>query len=129
MTRAALVASCCAALLLGLLPGAAQASHRPNSYCSPTGDFCQSTTKNRNKPRLLQFRSFAHRGDVRVCVKAPTGGRSCVDDRFRDRNDDGIFVTRMKWITNFPNEGPGAYTVAWRQGGSRTGKRLGFHRR
>ncbi|MGH2775273.1 MAG: hypothetical protein ACRDJT_07565 [Actinomycetota bacterium] len=127
--RVALVVSCCAALVLGMLPGAALANHRPNSFCSRSGDFCQSTTKNRNKARVLQFRSFAHRGEVRVCVKAPTGARTCVDDRFRDRNDDGVFVTRMKWTTNFPNEGPGAYTVAWRQEGSRTGKRLGFHRR
>ena len=32
-------------------------------------------------------------------------------DRFRDGNDDSVFVTRLKWKTEFPNEGPGAYTV------------------
>jgi hypothetical protein len=128
MKRPVVVVSLCAALLIGLFPGGARASHRPNSYCSPSGDYCQSTTRNRNSARILQFRSFAHRGKVRVCVTAPTDTRSCVTDRFRDGNDDGVYVTRLRWSTNFPNKGPGAYTVAWRQDGSRTGKRLGFHR-
>ncbi|HWL65977.1 MAG TPA: hypothetical protein VNP73_08385 [Actinomycetota bacterium] len=49
-------------------------------------------------------------------------------DRFTDGNSDDVFVTHLKWSTNFPNEGRGAYTVEWRQNGGRTGKRLGFHR-
>lgn len=128
MKRVVVVVSCCATLALGLFSGAAFANHRPNSFCSQTGDFCQSTTQNRNRVRVLQFRSFAHRGPVRVCVKPPTSARTCVKDRFRDGNDDGVFVTRLRWSTNFPHEGPGAYTVEWRQNGSKTGKRLGFHR-
>jgi len=128
MKRAAIIVTVCAALVVGLFPGRALASHRPNNFCSQTGDFCQSTTRNRNGVRVLQFRSFAHRGKVNVCVKAPTNTRACVKDRFRDRNDDGVFVTHLRWSTNFPNEGPGAYTVEWRQNGSKTGKRLGFHR-
>jgi hypothetical protein len=126
--RRAVIASLGAALIIGLLPSGALANHRPNSFCSQSGDFCQSTTKNRNRVRVLQFRSFAHRGKVNVCVKAPTNAKTCVRDRFRDGNDDSVFVTRLRWSTNFPNEGPGAYTVVWRQNGARTGKRLGFHR-
>ncbi len=125
--RKAIVLSLGVALIVGLLSSGALAHHRPNSFCSQTGDFCQSTTKNRNGVRILQFRSFAHRGKVNVCVKTPTDTRTCVKDRFRDGNDDSVFVTRLRWSTNFPNEGPGAYTVDWRQNGSRTGKRLGFH--
>jgi hypothetical protein len=128
MKRLAVVVSLCAALLIGLFASGAQAGHRPNSFCSQTGDFCQSTTKNRNGVRILQFRSFVHRGKVRVCVKPPTGARTCVEDRFRDGNGDQVFVTRLKWSTNFPDEGPGAYTVVWRQSGAKIGKKLGFHR-
>jgi hypothetical protein len=129
MKRLSVVVSLCAALvLLGLFAAGAQASHRPNSDCSPTGDYCQFTTKNRNGVRVLQFRSFVHRGEVRVCVMAPTGTRSCATDRFRDANDDGVYVTSLRWRTHFPNEGPGAYTVVWRQDGSRIGKMMGFHR-
>jgi hypothetical protein len=126
--KRAVILSLGAALIVGLFPSGALADHRPNSFCSQTGDFCQSTTKNSNRVRILQFRSFAHRGKVNVCVKAPTDTQTCVMDRFRDGNDDSVFVTRLKWKTQFPNEGPGAYTVVWRQNGGRTGKRLGFHR-
>ena len=128
MKRAAIIVSLSAALVAGLFPGVAQASHRPNTFCSQTGDYCQSTARNNNGVRVLQFRSFAHRGKVRVCVNAPTNARTCVNDRFTDGNNDDIFVTRLRWSTNFPNEGPGAYTVVWRQDGGRIGKRLGFHR-
>ena len=128
MKRPAIIVMLCAALVVGLFPGGALASHRPNNFCSQTGDFCQSTTRNRNRVRVLQFRSFAHRGKVNVCVKAPTTTRTCVMDLFRDGNDDSVFVTRLRWKSNFPNEGPGAYAVEWRQNGSKTGKRLGFHR-
>jgi len=126
--RAAIIVSLSAALVVGLFAGGALASHRPNTFCSQTGDFCQSTARNNNGVRVLLFRSFVHRGKVRVCVKAPTNARTCVKDRFTDGNNDDVFVTRLKWSTNFPNEGPGAYTVDWRQNGGSAGKKLGFHR-
>jgi len=128
MNKVVLVVSCCAALVIGLLPGPALANHRPVSYCSPTGDYCQSAARNPRGARVLLFESFAHRGKVRVCVNAPTNGRACVQGRFRDANNDDVFTIRLKWKKHFPNEGPGAYTVVWRQNGSRTGKKLGFHR-
>jgi hypothetical protein len=128
MKRPVVVVALCAALLVGLCANGAVANHRPNSFCSQTGDFCQSTTRNNNGVRILQFRSFVHRGRVKVCVKPPTGARTCVEDRFRDGNGDQVFVTRLRWSTNFPNEGPGAYTVVWRQNGAKIGKKLGFHR-
>jgi len=76
----------------------------------------------------LAFRSFAHRGKVKVCVTAPDQTRSCVRDRFADGNDDGVFVSKLRWGTNFPDKGSGAYSVRWKQNGGRIGKILGFHR-
>jgi len=128
MTRSALVLVCSLALFAGLTPTAV-ASHRPNSFCSESGDFCQFATKNRKRIRYIEFRSFAHRGKVSVCVSAPDETRSCVKDRFRDGNDDGVFVSRLRWSTNFPNKGPGSYTVRWRQNGERIGTILGFHKK
>ena len=128
MTRSALVLVCSLALFAGLTPTAV-ASHRPNSFCSESGDFCQFATKNRKGIRYIEFRSFVHRGKVKACVNAPDETRSCVKDRFRDGNDDGVFVSRLRWSTNFPNKGPGSYTVRWRQNGARIGRVLGFHKK
>ena len=127
ITRSVLVLACSLALCAGLTP-AAVASHRPNSFCSESGDFCQIATRNRKGIRYLVFRSFSHRGKVKVCVNTPDETRSCVKDRFKDGNNDGVFVTRLRWSTSFPNKGSGSYTVRWRQHGERTGKFLGFHK-
>lgn len=128
LTRSVLVLVCALALLAGLAPSAL-AQHRPSSFCSESGDYCQFATKNRENIRYIVFRSFAHRGKVNVCVRAPDATRSCVKDRFTDANNDGVFVTRLRWSANFPNKGPGDYTVRWKQNGARTGKILGFHKR
>lgn len=127
-TRSALVLVCVLALCVGFAP-AAVAKHRPNSFCSESGDYCQFATKNRQGIRYIEFRSFVHRGKVNVCVRAPDKTRSCVRDRFSDGNDDGVFVSELRWSTNFPNKGSGRYTVRWRQNGARTGKILGFHKK
>ena len=128
MTRTALSLACALALVAGLAPSAL-AQHRPNWFCSTSGDYCQYAKKNGKGIRFLVFRSFAHRGEVKVCVRAPDGTRSCINDRFTDANDDSLFVTRLRWNTNFPNQGPGDYSVRWKQDGARTGKILGFHKR
>jgi len=119
-----LVLVCSIALCAGLA-AAAIAGH-PNSYCGD--EYCQYAKENGKGIRYIMFRSFVHRGKVNVCVRAPDGKRSCVNDRFRDGNDDGTFVTRLRWSTNFPNKGAGDYTVRWRQDEERTGKILGFHK-
>ena len=40
------------ACLMAVLPGAAQAHHRPNFYCSESGDLCQSTRRVEGKRKL-----------------------------------------------------------------------------
>ena len=126
LQRMTLVLVCSLALCAGLA-AAAVAGHRPNSYCGD--EYCEYAKKNGKGIRYIVFRSFAHRGKVKVCVRAPDGTRSCVTDRFTDANHDGAFVTRLRWSTNFPNKGAGDYTVRWRQDGERIGKILGFHKR
>jgi hypothetical protein len=109
------------------LPLRAEASHRPSSYCSPTGDICQSTTK-ADGIRWLRISLFAkYFSQYKLCVKAPDGSKEC--HVFQIRDQGMTFGSSVRWGTHFPNKGPGAYTVSWLTGGQRVGHILGFHRR
>ena len=74
-------------VVLVALPLRAEAHHRPTSYCSSTGDICQSTTKV-NGIRRLRIALFAKYFDrYRLCVRAPDGSREC--HVFEDPGDRG----------------------------------------
>lgn len=117
-----------AAFLIVLVPAAASAHHRPTSYCSPTGDICQSTTKV-NGVRMLKV-SLAAKffTRYRLCVTPPHDPSTCKIFRVHEAAG-GVFRSSVKWANQFPNGGPGAYDVAWRTqpGSDRIGHLLGFH--
>ncbi len=124
--RKAIVLSLGVALIVGLFSSGALAHH------GQTASAPKPATSVSPRPRIAtEYASFSFEAlpteerSTSASRRRPI--RTCVKDRFRDGNDDSVFVTRLRWSTNFPNEGPGAYTVDWRQNGSRTGKRLGFH--
>ena len=117
-----------AAVVVVLVPAAASAHHRPTSYCSPTGDICQSTTKV-NGVRMLKVRLAAEFFTrYRLCVTPPQGPRTCKGFRVHEVAG-GIFASSVRWAAQFPDGGPGAYKVTWRSrpGDSRIGHALGFH--
>jgi hypothetical protein len=104
----------------------ASANHRPNTYCSDSGDICQSTAKVEGVRKLqitLAAKYFDH---YKLCVVAPDDSRTCHGYDIQKRGD--FFGDVVRWDTNFPDEGPGAYTVIWKTGGDRVGHKLGFHR-
>jgi hypothetical protein len=114
-------------VVLVALPLRAEAHHRPTSYCSSTGDICQSTTKV-NGIRRLRISLFAKYFDrYRLCVRAPDGTREC--HVFEIRAQGSNFGSSVRWGLNFPHKGPGPYTVSWWTGGSLVGRVLGFHKR
>lgn len=114
-------------VLLLALPRAAEAHHRPNTYCSPTGDICQSTRKV-DGIRWLRMGLFAKYFDrYRLCVRAPDDSRAC--RRFEIRAQGEFFGSSVRWGRHFPIKGPGAYVVTWWTAGHRVGHILGFHRR
>lgn len=124
-TRLFLVTAISASLVGGFIPRS-QAHHRPQVYCSESGDLCQTTGKV-DGVRRLQIRTFAkYFGRYRLCVNAPDDSRKC--KRFRmHETDSGSWASSIRWRRHFPNKGDGAYTVTWRSKGTRIGPRLGFH--
>ncbi|MGH2807789.1 MAG: hypothetical protein ACRDKT_11000 [Actinomycetota bacterium] len=116
-----------AALALLVPAGAARASHRPNQYCSSTGDICMSTRLVDGK-RVLRIGIFEkYFGRYRLCVVAPDETREC--HNFRIRRLGPVYGDNVNWRNNFDPRGRGEYTVIWKSLPDRTrvGRRLGFH--
>ncbi|HSL09827.1 MAG TPA: hypothetical protein VLA82_00730 [Actinomycetota bacterium] len=116
-----------ATLMIGLLPVAARAHHRPTVFCSPSGDVCQSTRKvdGIRVLRITLAARYFHRYDL--CVTDPGGDRTCETFRIRERGS--LFGSSVRWKRHFPRSGPGAYEVRWRMlpDRARVGRTLGFH--
>jgi hypothetical protein len=104
----------------------ARAHHRPNTYCSETGDICQSAAKvdGIRKFRLTLAAKYFDRYDL--CVIGPGDSKTC--KTFRVKKQGSFYGDTVRWDTNFPDEGSGAYDVVWKMtSGDRFGKKLGFH--
>ena len=121
--RSVVVASVAAAVLLAPLP--AGAGHRPQNYCSESGDVCQSARRvdGVRKFRITLAAEYFER--YRLCVKAPDGSTTCKGFRIQEQGSQ--FGDTVGWKKHFPNAGEGAYNVTWKSGGDRVGARLGFH--
>jgi hypothetical protein len=104
----------------------AEAHHRPNSYCSSTGDICQTTAKFNGIRKLkisLAAKYFSH---YDLCVVTPDGTRTCHTYDIERQGD--FFGDTVRWDTHFPDGGRGPYTVIWKMtSGDRVGRKLGFH--
>jgi hypothetical protein len=116
-----------AAVVAALWAVPAPAHHKDNSYCSKTGDYCIEARKVDGK-RQLSFRTFAHRGKFKLCVRKKSASDwECHRFRLKDPNDDGLFVRNVGWRKYYEYKGKGAYNVKWIKGGDRIGPILGFH--
>lgn len=124
--RRIVLAAVSAALLAGVVP-AAEAGHRPQEYCSESGDVCQSTKKIDGVRKLKITLAAKYFSRYNLCVKAPDGALTC--KRFRIRESGASYGSTVRWRRHFPNAGEGAYTVTWKANGDRIGARLGFHQK
>lgn len=115
------------ALSILAFPIAAEAGHKPNVYCSETGDICQSTTKVDGVRKLRISTAEKYFGKYKLCVTAPDGSTKCGE--FRMYENGPIWTGSVRWAKHFPHKGKGAYTVRWRpiEGPGQYGRRLGFH--
>lgn len=123
--RRTLVTLLASALIVGL-PSSSSAHHRPNTYCSETGDICQSTAKvdGVRKFRLTLAAKYFDR--YKLCVIGPGDSKTC--KTFRTKKQGSFYGDTVRWDTNFPDEGSGAYDVVWKMtSGDRFGRKLGFH--
>jgi hypothetical protein len=123
--RIALIAMLATALVVSANP--AQADHRPEEFCSESGDVCLSTVRIDGGVRKLRISLAAKYFDnYKLCVTGPNGDKTC--ERFEiEKFKGGVYGDKVRWSSNFPDEGSGAYDVVWRQGGSSLGDKLGFH--
>lgn len=120
-----LIVTTITASLMALTPPV-DAHHRPNFYCSKTGDICQSSRKVGDARKLRIRLAAKYFSTFHLCVLDPDGYEICAPFRVRER-DSGNFERNVKWRRHFVPGGPGAYRVSWWVGDDRVGRKLGFH--
>ena len=104
--------------------GSASATKPPiDSYCSPTGDYCQGLFRQDGVRAKLS--TFSFRGTYGICVRSRSTGRDCEDFRLRRRRD-GIYHGSVGLARHFDIRPHGRYAVTWTYAGSRIGKKLHF---
>ena len=117
-----------ATLLLfpALTPAAAQGAKTIDSYCSPSGDYCQYVIRNKGKIKF-EMRQFPLRGKYTLCVKPPRETYTCKN--FRWRRSGPILKSTVTFSRHFPSKKRGRYKVQWRStDGYRIGKTLSFRK-
>lgn len=103
----------------------ANADHKPKSFCSESGDVCQSVKKRNGQRRLTIGLGAKYFNRYRLCVQAPDGSKECIQRRITDQGAQ--YGDSVNWSNHFSDEGAGDYKVIWRQSGDRLGAVLGFH--
>lgn len=116
--------------LLSSLPAPASADHRPNTYCSESGDICQSVARVdgvRTVTIKLAARYFAR---YDFCLSDRRGFDYCKRFRIEERRN-GVYGDSFRLTRHF-HVRRGAYSARWfrvddarRQ--EQVGRTLGFH--
>lgn len=97
-----------------------------SSFCSETGDYCVSALK-RNGRVYLRLGLAGHYFDsYRLCVTPPRGSREC--KRFRVREEDGFYGSKVRWSAHFTNHGRGTYRARWLWGSGSGSPSVTFRR-
>lgn len=132
-TRHLMIAALSAAMLLALVAVPANAHHKPTSYCSETGDICQSVRKVEGVRKLQLVMTDKYFRRFHLCLSQPNEVSECKRLRVKAL-DDGLFGRSVRWPGKWGSAGKGAYTVKWREvqeqpwPGPVIGEALGFHR-
>jgi hypothetical protein len=125
MGRRFLIALAAAGILATLsLPAGASAGHRPESSCSPTGDYCIGVFVSHGSPAAV-LRTFSFRGAYELCVRPPEESFDCRTFTLR-RKGHGIYEGRVALARQFGSLQPGRYAIRWASSGSPIGQTLHF---
>ena len=117
-----------ATLVLLSLPRAAEAHHLPNSYCSSTGNICQSVRRV-NCIRMLRISLAAkYFNRYTLCVKAPDGTRACHRFYIHDQGVTFGSTAPAGRQRTFRNKGPGVYADHWLSGDGSSRSEIGLSR-
>lgn len=95
------------------------------NYCTATGDYCQGIYRTPSGRIYFDFKTFALRGSMRICVTKSS--RVCHSRRLRSIGHN-VYRATAQWQGNWPNQGTGRYAVRWYQGSTRIGATLHFRR-
>jgi deoxycytidylate deaminase len=124
--RAAILLTIAVVIAIGYIAVPASASHKPNSWCSQSGDVCLSAKMSDGKRKLQIVLTSKFFGHYKLCVHAPDNSEACHTFRIRKRGME--YGSSINWATHYPNKGSGSYDVDWKQtDGSRVGRELEFH--
>lgn len=94
-------------------------------YCSPSGDYCTSVTRENGRIKLV-LRTFSFRGGYKICVKPKEAKGECRGFRLTETRN-GVWASRIDLRFQFHVPVDGRSTVSWRHAGSQLGKTLSFN--
>jgi len=121
-----------AASLLVVAAPASEAHHRPNVFCSYSGDICQSVRKHHGVRKLTIVLAEKYFGRYVVCVSKAGRFETCARFKVTERGN-GLYGDTIRWRRHFSSWGRGRYVVTWYRvpkAGPPTdqiGRKLGFH--
>ena len=107
-TRLAALIALAVILTLALATTAGAKPQSLDSYCSPTGDFCQEITLNKSGIVKFALPTFSFSGEYTICVKG-SNGQALRGFRARVQRGD-TYSDKVNWQRNFPDES-GTYKV------------------
>ena len=96
--------------LFAAFAGIASANKAVDSYCSPTGDWCQGVFREGGH---IKFRidTFSFRGPYKLCVKPPKEPRECRTFKLVHKSG-GIYGSKIDFARNFSHRRNGRYAVS-----------------
>jgi len=98
-----------------------------DSYCSPTGDFCQGIYREDGRLRA-RLTTFSFTGKIQLCLRGTDSSSSRDCKKFVLRDNEDLFLSSVALAKHFDISAPGRYAVSWRYRGTRIGETLHFNK-